>query len=63
MRNEPALAVGIATALLTGFFALVGVGGLNDGLQWGDLVVVLGPVAAALGIRQKVTPVNRRRRA
>lgn len=53
MNREPVLIGGILLALVNGVLALVGAGGLDDGFQLVDLVVVGGPVAVALGIRQK----------
>jgi len=52
MKKEPSLITGALLALLAGLTTLLGAGGLEDGFQVNpDLWIILGPVAAALGIR------------
>lgn len=52
--KEPALIIGVALAIVNGLLAVLGAGGFDDGFQWADLVPIIGPVLAALGIRQSV---------
>lgn len=43
-QRYPGLVTGVIFGLLLGFYTLAGSGGLDDGWQWGDLAVILGPV-------------------
>jgi hypothetical protein len=54
MSKEAALILGGVAALVNGIVTVAGLGGFDDGLQWEDLIPILAPVAAALGIRQEV---------
>lgn len=49
LQERPGLKLGILLGLLLGFYTLVGGGGLDDGFQWSDLAIVLGPVVTGFG--------------
>lgn len=44
LQTNPGTKVGVIFGLLTGIVTLTGAGGLDDGWQWVDLSVILGPV-------------------
>jgi hypothetical protein len=43
LQKQPGIILGLLGALLAGIITISGAGGLNDGLQWGDLPVILTP--------------------
>ena len=54
MSKEAALILGALAALINGIVTVAGLGSFDDGFQWEDLIPILAPVAAALGIREAV---------
>lgn len=44
LQRRPGLIVGVLVGVLVGVYTLAGGGGLDDGWQWADLAVILGPV-------------------
>lgn len=44
LQDNPGTKVGIGIGLIIGVYTLAGGGGLDDGWQWADLAVILGPV-------------------
>lgn len=54
MSKEAALILGGIAALVNGIVTVAGLGAFDDGLQFVDLIPILGPVLAAFGIRYEV---------
>jgi len=54
MSKEASLILGALAAIVSGVVTIAGAGGFEDGFQLADLVPILAPLAAALGIRQSV---------
>lgn len=53
-KREAVLIGGIAIAVINAFITVLGAGGFDDGIQLADLVPIVGPILAALGIRTQV---------
>lgn len=54
MSREAALIIGVVVAIANAIVTLAGLGNFDDGLQWEDLILILGPTLGALGIRTQV---------
>ena len=54
LSKEAALILGGLAALVNGIVTVAGLGAFEDGLQWADLVPILAPLMASLGIRESV---------
>lgn len=44
LQQSPGTKIGLLFGLVLGLYTLAGGGGLDDGWQWADLAVILGPV-------------------
>ena len=56
LQKEPALIIGLVGSLAAGLITLIGLGQLNDGLQWVDVPIIVGPLLLGLASRQLTFP-------